>query len=139
MKYHFLNVKNYLVKKVIDISGKYGHVFAVCDDGSVYARGSNYYGEIGVGEQVKNVFDFIEIESLKKYKIVAGSYHSLFQTADGMVANMVKSCSMKFVKKVIICLLKLQLLKVPLFVLLDIQNRPLSVETKCLYTHQAKK
>lgn len=56
----FSECQQFSGKKVIDISGKYDHGFAVCDDGSVYARGSNHFGELGVGDQVRSSRNFID-------------------------------------------------------------------------------
>lgn len=74
--------------KIIDISGKYNHAFAVSEDGKVFGRGSNKFGELGIGKGQEFIDKFIEITSLNQYKIIAsyaGSSHSLFKTSNGAI------------------------------------------------------
>lgn len=74
--------------EVICISGTCRHCLAVTSDGKVYSRGSNGYGEIGLGENYEEVETFTLIEALKAQKIVAayaGYSHSLFRTDKGKI------------------------------------------------------
>lgn len=74
--------------EIINISGTIGHGFAVSRDGRVYGLGSNYEGQLGIGQTIKSVEHFTEIVSLNQYRIVsayAGFYHSLFQTLEGKI------------------------------------------------------
>lgn len=74
--------------KIVDISGKYNHAFAVTEDGKVFGRGSNKFGELGIGKG-QDFFDkFTEIASLYQYRIIAsyaGGSHSLFKTFNGAI------------------------------------------------------
>lgn len=70
------------------ISGTCRHCLAVATNGRVYSRGSNGYGEIGLGENSEEVEEFTLIEALKNKKIVAayaGYSHSLFQDETGKI------------------------------------------------------
>lgn len=74
--------------KIIDISGTFEHAFAVCEDGRVFCRGLNDFGQLGIGRGHGKIDEFTEIPIPKKYKIVAafaGYEHSLFLTESGMV------------------------------------------------------
>lgn len=74
--------------EVTCISGTCRHCLAVSTDGKVYSRGSNGYGEIGIGENSEEVEEFTLIEALKDQKIVAayaGYSHSLFQDEKGKI------------------------------------------------------
>lgn len=74
--------------KIVYVSGTYDHCLAVTEDGRVFGRGSNHRGKLGIGRQIKKVDKFVEIISLKPYKIksaYAGSTHSLFQTINGQI------------------------------------------------------
>lgn len=72
--------------KISNISGTCRHAFAVTNDGSVYARGQNGYGELGLGRDVENANHFKLVTSLNQYRIAnafAGYSHSLFLTVEG--------------------------------------------------------
>mgnify|MGYP002475830732 CR=1 FL=1 len=69
-------------------SGGFTHAFAVSDDGSVYGIGMNYFGKLGLSEDVEKTENFVKIQSLSKYTIIeayAGRHHSLFRTSQGKV------------------------------------------------------
>lgn len=75
-------------KKVVEISGSFEHCFVVCEDGSVFCRGSNDFGQLGIGRKPAATKEFTEILPLKKIPITsayAGYSHSLFQTSTGMI------------------------------------------------------
>ncbi|KAK8836473.1 hypothetical protein M9Y10_037732 [Tritrichomonas musculus] len=72
-------------KAVIDISGSCDHCFAVLDDGRVFGRGSNYCCKLGLSPKTEPISSFVEIESLKMYKISSvftGTDNSIFKTFD---------------------------------------------------------
>lgn len=72
--------------KIIGVSGIYQHCLALSEDGKVFGYGKNDSGELGIGEEIKKLDKFKEIESLRKYKIkavYAGNNFSLFQTDKG--------------------------------------------------------
>ena len=69
--------------EITSIAGTYSHCFAISKDGKVFGRGSNEYGQLGIGEGEELTDEFVEIRSLNKYKIKsasAGGAHSLFLT-----------------------------------------------------------
>lgn len=74
-------------KEIFYISGICCHCFAVSKDGKVFVYGKDYNNDGRLGLSKKRSSDkFIEIKSLRKYKICAayaGVYHSLFQTQEG--------------------------------------------------------
>ena len=73
--------------QIEDISGSCDHCFAISNTGSVYARGQNKTGKLGLNG-IKYAYQFTEIQSLKKYKIKSVStsrYHSLFMTSEGQI------------------------------------------------------
>ena len=65
-------------KAVIDISGSCDHCFAVLDDGRVFGRGSNYCCKLGLSPKTEPISSFVEIESLKMYKISSQELIILF-------------------------------------------------------------
>lgn len=74
--------------EVTQIAGTFNHCFAVTKEGVVYGIGSNKCGKLGVGRKIEEVKKFVEIETLKSYKIkeaFAGRVHSLFLTDEGKV------------------------------------------------------
>ncbi|KAK8880820.1 hypothetical protein M9Y10_003512 [Tritrichomonas musculus] len=74
--------------EITSIAGTYSHCFAISKDGKVFGRGSNEYGQLGIGEGEELTDEFVEIRSLNKYKIKsasAGFSHSLFLTSEGKV------------------------------------------------------
>lgn len=85
-KTEFVKIRELEGKKIVEISGSFEHCFAVCEDGTVFARGLNDHGQLGIDRREAD--EFTEISSLKKYKITsasAGGWHSLFLTSDGKV------------------------------------------------------
>ena len=86
---NFIIVKSLQNQKITEISGTYNFCLAVREDGRVFGCGSNECGELGLGEEPRNIRKgFVEIWSLKGYKIshaYAGTGHSLFQTYDGEI------------------------------------------------------
>lgn len=74
--------------KIIDVSGAHNHCFAVRNDGVVFTKGVNDFGQLGVGKEIKKTDRFIEVNSLKGQNIVhasAGRFHSLFMTLEGKI------------------------------------------------------
>ena len=70
---------------VIQISGIYNHILVLTEEGKVYSKGSNLYGELGTGDYKDLLKHFYEISSLSQYKIKAvsaGEQHSLFLTSE---------------------------------------------------------
>ena len=85
--YRDFNLINFK-KKVVEISGSFEHCFVVCEDGSVFCRGSNDFVQLGIVRKPAATQEFIEVLPLKKIQITsayAGYSHSLFQTSDGMI------------------------------------------------------
>lgn len=85
-KTEFVKIRELEGKKIVEISGSFEHCYAVCEDGTVFARGLNDHGQLGIDRREAD--EFTEISSLKKYKITsasAGGWHSLFLTSDGKV------------------------------------------------------
>lgn len=81
----FSELSEFSKKTVIDISGSCDHCFAVLDDGRVFGRGSNSCCKLGLSPGTEPVSSFVEIESLKMYKIVSvftGTDNSIFKTFD---------------------------------------------------------
>ncbi len=79
-------VKELEGKEIIEVSGTYGHCLAVCKDGRVFVRGSDWRGRLGLGGR-SSASEFTEISGLK-HKIIsasAGAAHSLFMTSEGKV------------------------------------------------------
>lgn len=60
-----------LPKRVVDASCIHSHVMALCEDGSVYTWGSNFFGEIGDGAPVayQPGGELVENTVLKPYKV----------------------------------------------------------------------
>lgn len=84
----FSEVSQFQNSEIIEISGISDHCFAVNKEGEVFGRGSNIYGRLGLDQQTDDVENFVEISSLKKFKIseaYAGFNHSLFRTNDGKI------------------------------------------------------
>ena len=57
-------------------------------EGRVFGRGSNKWGELGLGERTESVSSFTEISSLVGYEIwaaYAGHGHSLFKTREDKI------------------------------------------------------
>lgn len=85
-KLSFTEVPELKGKEIISISSIQEHCLAISKEGHVYAYGSNYYGQLGLGENIRNSTVFEEISLLHDYKIVsayAGCSHSIFETSDG--------------------------------------------------------
>lgn len=75
-------------QQIIDVSGTFDHCFALSKDGRVFAFGSNKEGQLGIGEHVHELNEFIEISTHLHSKIkavYAGANHSLFLTEDGRI------------------------------------------------------
>lgn len=76
--------------KIKQISGYYQHCFAVTDDGHVYVRGSNEFGQLGLGEYSDDCYSFELVETMNGKDIVeayAGFKHSLFLTKEGTISG----------------------------------------------------
>lgn len=83
----FMEVPELSGIKIIDISGSYEHCLAVSVNGKVFGRGSNAYGQLGIGDDQRKD-EFSLIQAFKKQKIVssyAGYTHSLFLTSNGKI------------------------------------------------------
>lgn len=66
------------------------HFFAVTNEGQVFGRGENQFGQLGIGKKTECEDKFIEITALKGKKIshaYAGYDHSLFQAEDGQILS----------------------------------------------------
>ncbi|KAK8837373.1 hypothetical protein M9Y10_036806 [Tritrichomonas musculus] len=75
-------------KEVICISGTFRHCIAVTKDEHVFVYGINTNGELGLGQNIKKVYEFTEVLSLRDKKIIsayAGTVHSIFQSSDGKI------------------------------------------------------
>ncbi|KAK8871759.1 copper transport protein ctr1 [Tritrichomonas musculus] len=75
-------------KKIAHVSGINTHCLAISRDGLVFARGNNYWGEIGIGEGKSSPSQFVEVTTFGRHKIKsvsAGFAHSLFLTTEGKV------------------------------------------------------
>lgn len=73
---------------IVQISGTFGHCIAVSREGSVFVRGKNHCGCLGIGKEGDEFDKFTLISSLENYKITnafAGYTHSLFMTCDGKI------------------------------------------------------
>ena len=84
----FKEIDEFQGKRVVDISGSYNHFILVCDDYTVFGRGSNQNFRIGLPDEDKNYSKFTEIKVLADSKIVsvfAAASHSLFITSEGNV------------------------------------------------------
>lgn len=87
-KKSFIEVKELSKIKINEISGTSNHFLAIAIDGSVYGRGSNNRGKLGIPDDVGDLEEFKVINSLSKYKIVdasAGNFDSLFRTSEGKI------------------------------------------------------
>lgn len=86
----FQAVRELAACEVRSVSGTKDHSFVVTKEGSVFGRGSNEYGQLGLGKEVKSVSSFTEISSLDGYRIreaYAGYHHSLFVTIEGKILS----------------------------------------------------
>lgn len=85
---NFSEVKELNGIVAVNISGTFNHCLVVSNDGRVFGRGSNKCGKLGIGKEIEEVNEFVQIEALKSVKICqafAGKFHSLFLTDDGKV------------------------------------------------------
>ncbi|KAK8857608.1 hypothetical protein M9Y10_016013 [Tritrichomonas musculus] len=74
--------------KIVNLSGTFQHSLVVTEDGRVLGLGTNKFGELGAGQAVDGLDNFVEISALKSVKIkaaFAGSNHSLYQTCEGKI------------------------------------------------------
>eukprot|EP01083_Nonionella_stella_P046110 123481_1 len=74
-------------KKIIKISAYYEHMLCVDSNGFAYSCGSNWVGQLGLGDCEKRIVPQI-VNTLKSYNAVsvaAGKYHSLILTDEGNV------------------------------------------------------
>lgn len=84
--FEFQKVEELNQIEIVSISGTHQHCFAVSTDGVVYSKGSNQFGQLGLGTTNNEVEIFTAIDSLKPHKIIAayaGADHSIFQTKEG--------------------------------------------------------
>ena len=75
---------------VVAIAGGYHHSLAVRNDGTVWAWGDNYYGELGDGTTTRRLAR-VQVQGLAGIvDVEAGSYHSLAVRSDGTVCGVGK-------------------------------------------------
>ena len=68
----------------IDVSAGWDFSLAINENGEAFGCGSNYFGQLGLGDRVKNVCEFTKLDIPEKViKVSAGMRHSLFLLADG--------------------------------------------------------
>jgi alpha-tubulin suppressor-like RCC1 family protein len=67
---------------IIEITGGYGHSLFLKNDGSLWAMGYNFYGQLGDGTTVLRTIPK-QIVPSGVTAIAAGTYHSLFLKSDG--------------------------------------------------------
>ena len=85
---NFSTVSELSGQEIVWVSGTNEHFLAVSREGRVFGRGSNSYGQLGLGQQTSSISSFTEISSLKGHKIraaYAGYSHSLFETREGKI------------------------------------------------------
>ena len=85
---NFSTVSELSGQEIVWVSGTNEHFLAVSREGRVFGRGSNSYGQLGLGQQTSSISSFTEISSLKGHKIraaYAGCDHSLFETREGKI------------------------------------------------------
>ena len=71
---------------VVAIAAGKGHSLAIRSDGTVWAWGSNDYGECGIGSTSIRVMSPVQVLGLSNIvDVAAGSQHSLAVTADGQL------------------------------------------------------
>ena len=84
-----LEIEEMRGQNVVQISGTFQHSLAVTLDGRVFCVGSNFNGQLGVGPEIKNTWEFIEITEISgKYRIIntsSGSGHSIMISDKGEV------------------------------------------------------
>lgn len=76
--------------RIKTLSGTWRHCLAVTEDGEVYGRGFNEYGQLCQSEEKKRIDKFEKIKELEQEHIesaYAGSYHSLFINTKGEVIS----------------------------------------------------
>ena len=76
--------------RIKTLSGTWRHCLAVTEDGEVYGRGFNEYGQLCQSEEKKRIDQFEKIKELEQEHIesaYAGSYHSLFINTKGEVIS----------------------------------------------------
>ncbi|KAK8840115.1 hypothetical protein M9Y10_031053 [Tritrichomonas musculus] len=84
----FSEVSELSGKKINEISGTCDHFFAISEDCQVFFRGSNVDNMLGLPSDIREVKEFILIESLSKYHVIeasAGTVDSLFRTREGQI------------------------------------------------------
>lgn len=73
-------------QKIISISCGFLHSMALTEDGNVYSWGDNEFGQLGIGESIKNVNEPIKVRiEFKIKKVICGRLHSLFLNYDGII------------------------------------------------------
>ena len=69
----------------VEVGGE--HSLQLRSDGSLWAVGSNYYGQLGDGTTVSRSLP-VEVESSGVTSVSAGTYHSLYIKSDGSLWGM---------------------------------------------------
>ena len=71
--------------KVVEVAAGWDFSLVLDDHGQVYGCGANSFGQLGLGDSVKDVSELTRIKAIqeKVVKIAAGMRHSLFLTSEG--------------------------------------------------------
>ena len=75
-------------RKVLQVAAGGAHTVCVTEDGAVFALGSNYRGQLGVGDYENRLLPTLlrgELENKSVLQVAAGCGHTMFVTADGLV------------------------------------------------------
>ena len=75
-------------RKVLQVAAGGNHTMCVTEDGSVFAFGYNYRGQLGVGVTEERLVPTLlrgELENKLVLQVAAGCIHTVFVTADGLV------------------------------------------------------
>ena len=89
-KVQFSLVSELADEEIVCLSGTVDHFLAVSKEGRVFGRGSNDYGQLGLGEGTGQISTFTLISSLERFVIraaYAGFCHSLFETVEGKILS----------------------------------------------------
>ena len=75
-------------KKVLQVAAGVCHTMCMIEDGSVFAFGSNFGGQLGVGDREDRLVPTLlreELDNKWVLQVAAGRIHTMFVTADGLV------------------------------------------------------
>jgi len=74
-------------ENIVQVAAGWDFTLAVDDQGQVYGCGSNVFGQLGLGKEVKDVSEFMKISQIteKVVKVSAGMRHSLLLTEQGQL------------------------------------------------------